>query len=72
MSHRQSGYLMGLERSTGHQLRWRSREQGGIRKAQAAAMIRDLLARSGDGDYADLDDTLHAADCTGCQLDRIS
>ena len=71
MSRKQSGYIMGLERRSGHQIRWISRNAGGMRKPDAEVRIMDLLARLGGGDVSDIDDELHASDCTGCRLDRL-
>ena len=69
MSRKQSGYIMGLERETGHTARWISREAGGMRKAYASELIRELTATRELGRARD--ESLHADGCPGCALDRI-
>ena len=72
ISRKQSGYINGLERESGHRMLWPQRADGGASMQWGKDAISDLLARQGDGDTTDINDELHATDCPACAMDRIA
>jgi len=71
ISRKQSGYINGLERDSGHRMAWPQRSAGGASMQWGKDAISDLLARQGDGNAADIDNELHDASCPACAMDRL-
>jgi len=68
ISRKQLGYIIGLERESGHQIQF---PHSKAMKSWGKTVISDLLARIGKGDPDDVCDDLHTVTCCGCALDRI-